>query len=183
MTATEQLDVFLAAQGMPRTVAAIHREHIEAYIDDLLGRLRPASAANRYRSLQQFFRWLVDEGEIGESPMARMRPPTIPETPPPVLTDDQLTRLLKACAGTGFEDRRDTAILRLLIDGGMRPAEIAGLRLEDVDWEVDVARVVGKGRHPRAVPFGRKTGNVLATYVHRARPKHSRSDEPWLCSV
>lgn len=58
---------------MPRAVAAIHREHVEAFVEDQLARLKPASAANRYRSLQQFFRWLVDEGEIKESPMARVR--------------------------------------------------------------------------------------------------------------
>ncbi len=46
---------------MPRTVATIHREHVEAFIEDQLARLRPASAANRYRSIQQFWRWLVDE--------------------------------------------------------------------------------------------------------------------------
>jgi site-specific recombinase XerD len=59
---------FLAAHGMPCAVGAIHREHLEAFIEDQLVRLKPASVANRYRSLQQFFRWLVDEGEIRESP-------------------------------------------------------------------------------------------------------------------
>jgi hypothetical protein len=47
-------------------VGAIHREHLEAFIEDQLVRPKPASVANRYRSLQQFFRWLVDVGEIRE---------------------------------------------------------------------------------------------------------------------
>src|SRR5688500_10514889 len=126
MDAVDRLDGFLEAHGVPQKVAAIHREHVEAFVEDQLARLKPASAANRYRSLQQFFRWLVDEGEIRESPMARMKPPTIPETPPDVLRPEVLTKLVNATAGQGFDERRDRAILMLLIDTGIRLGEIAG---------------------------------------------------------
>ena len=116
LDAVGRLDTFLEGRGMPRAVAAIHREHIEAFVEDQLARLKPASAANRYRSLQQFFRWLVDEGEIRESPMARMKPPTIPETPPDVLREDQLKRLLDACAGQARCQRRAQ---KEMIDGNI----------------------------------------------------------------
>ena len=62
LEAVEQLDAFLAAQGMPRDVENIRREHVESFQRDQLERTKPASAANRYRSLQQFFKWLVIEG-------------------------------------------------------------------------------------------------------------------------
>ena len=158
------------ARGMPRTVAAIHREHVEAFIEDQLARLKPASAANRYRSLQQFFRWLVDEGELRESPMARMKPPTIPETPPEVLRDDQLRKLLGATAGQGFDERRDRAIVLLLVDTGIRLGEIAGLRVEDIDWDLEVAVVMGKGRRPRTVAFGRKVSPGARSLHAQAGP-------------
>ena len=48
----------------------------------------------------------------------------------PVLTDDELRALLDVCKGTGFDQRRDTAIVRLFIDSGIRRAEmlsVAGL--------------------------------------------------------
>lgn len=178
--AVRQFDAFLAAQGMPRTVPAIRREHIEAFIEDQLARLRPASAANRYRSLQQFFRWLVDEGEIRESPMVKMHPPTVPEEPPEVLRDDDLERLWKVTSGTSFEDRRDRAILRLLLDTGMRRAELAGLRLEDFDKELKTALVLGKGRRPRAVPYDKLAAQDLDRYLDRARSHHPHADEPWV---
>lgn len=54
--AIRQLDALLDARGMPRAAANIRREHIGAFIGDQLARLRPASAANRYWSFQQFFR-------------------------------------------------------------------------------------------------------------------------------
>jgi len=77
---------FLAARGMPREGGAIRREHVEAFLVALQdsGR-RAASVANRYRSLQQFFRWLVEDDEIQASPLARMRAPAVPVQPPEVL--------------------------------------------------------------------------------------------------
>lgn len=180
MAAVRHLDDYLVAQGMPRDVATMRREHIEAFIEDQLARLRPASAANRYRSLQQLFRWLVDEGELKESPMARMKPPTVPETPPPVIRVDEVKRLLAVCDGTGFDERRDKAIILLLWDTGLRRAEIAGLRLEDVDDEHDVLMVIGKGRRPRTVPFGQKPGKALAMYLAKARSQHPDSGSEWV---
>ena len=179
LEAVTQLDAYLAEHGMPRTVAAIHREHVEAYIEDQLARLKPASAANRYRSLQQYFKWLAEEGEIRESPMARMKPPTIPETPPDVLREDQLKKLLAACSGTDFDSRRDLAIIWLLVDTGIRAGELAGLTTEDIDWEHEVLVVVGKGRRPRTVAFGRKVSKALDRYT-RLRGKHSAAGVPWL---
>jgi site-specific recombinase XerD len=180
MAAIRHLDTFLATQGMPRTVAGIHREHVEAFIEDQLARLKPASAANRYRSVQQFFKWLVDEGELRESPMSRMRPPTVPETPPPVIREDEMRRLLATAKGTSFDDRRDKAILLLLFDTGMRRAEISGLRLEDIDDEHDVLLVTGKGRRPRSVPFGQTAGKALMMYVAKARASHPDASTPWV---
>jgi integrase/recombinase XerC len=83
--------------------------------------------------------------------MAGMRPPQIPETPVPVLTEEQLRRLLKACDGRDFAARRDTAIIRLLIDTGLRRGECAGIMLDDLDLDDQVVTVLGKGRRPRVL--------------------------------
>lgn len=181
LDAVGRLDSFLGAHGMPRKVATIRREHLEAFVEDQLARLKPASAANRYRSLQQFFKWLVEEGEVRESPMARMKPPTIPETPPDVLREDQLKRLLDACAGQDFDERRDRAIVLLLVDTGIRLGEISGLRVDDIDWDLEVAVVTGKGRRPRTIAFGRKVAQALDRYV-RVRGQHADTQDSalWL---
>jgi site-specific recombinase XerC len=68
--------------------------------------------------------------------MAGMNPPQIPDEPPPVLTDNELRRLLKACEGRSFTDRRDAAILRLFLDNGIRVSEAAGIMLPgDLDLD------------------------------------------------
>jgi site-specific recombinase XerD len=182
LDALDHLDRFLVEHGMPRDVGLIRREHLEAFLVDLQEKGRAAaSVANRYRSLQQFFRWLTDEGEIRENPMARMRPPAVPLQPPPVLSDDELRALLRACEGTELESRRDMAIVRLLSDTGMRRAECAGLKVTDLDFDHEIALVMGKGRRARGCPFGRKTAQALDRYL-RARRLHPQasSEALWL---
>jgi len=164
---------YLVAQGMPTLVGSIRREHVEAFLADLLERVSPATTAKHYRSLQQLWKWLVDDGEIERSPMERMSPPAVPEQPVPVLTDGELIKLLAVAKGADFESRRDTAIMRVLMDTGVRLGELAGLTVGDVDWDQDVLHVLGKGRRARNAPFGAKTADALRRYL-RARAKHPK---------
>jgi integrase len=97
-----------------------------------------------------FYGWLEAEAEIPVSPMAKMRPPAVPDQPVPLVREDAFRRLLEACAGRDFEARRDTALILLLVDVGPRRAEVAGMRLTDLDFDLQVALVLGKGgRHAR----------------------------------
>lgn len=97
-----------------------------------------------------------------------------------MLDDAALRALLATCNTKTFDDRRDEAILRLFIDTGMRLAELAGIRLDDLDFTDDVAVVLGKGRRPRACPFGNKTALALERYL-RERRKRGRDAGPlWL---
>ncbi len=181
--AVRQFAEHLIATAAPTDVAEIRREHVKAFIADLLGRFKSATAAVRYRSLQQFFRWALEEGEIEVSPMAKMSPPNVAEQPPAVLSVSDLAALLKTCAGTTFDERRDAAIIRLLLDTGMRRAELTGLRREDVDLRhfPPVANVMGKGARRRACPFGKRTALALDRYI-RARSRHREATAPelWL---
>ena len=173
---------FLASHAMPRVLRAIRREHVEAFIVSLQDAgQRPATVSVAYRSLQPFFRWALGENEIESSPMERMRPPIVPEEPPAVLREAELKAIFDACSGPSFEDRRDTAIVRLLLDTGMRRAELAGLKVDDVDLDQQVAIVMGKGRRPRACPFGSKTAQALDRYL-RVRIAHpfAEREELWL---
>jgi site-specific recombinase XerD len=177
----EALYEFLIDKGMPTTVGSLTRDHLEAFLAGLTERCAAATVAKHYRSLQQLFRWLVDDGELSRSPMERMRPPMVPEQPVDVLSDDELRALLDACKGNTFENRRDTALLRFLIDTGVRVSELTGLAVTDLDTETDTAFVMGKGRRGRAVPYGRKTADAVRRYL-RARTQHPYTHLPnlWL---
>ena len=178
-----QFHTFLADQGMPLEVSRIHREHIEAFISHLLGKWKPATANNRFRGLQGFFKWLSDEGEVKQSPMSRMKPPRIPLDPPDVLREDQLKALVATCdKGLGADDRRDAAIIRVFIDTGARLSEVTNLRWDpsddannDVDLSLGILRVIGKGRRERTLAVGKKTVRALDRYL-RKRSNHRDSD-------
>jgi site-specific recombinase XerD len=172
-----QAEAFLAARGT--TLAAAGRADLEAYLGDLLTRRAAATAATYYKVLKLLYQWLEDEDELAASPMAKMRPPIVPDQPVPVIPDDGLRRLLAACAGKGFEARRDAAMIMLLLDTGARRAELVDLKLAHVDLDLDVLLVLGKGRRERALPFGHKAGAALDRYL-RARARHKDAALAWL---
>jgi integrase/recombinase XerC len=109
--------------------------------------------------------------------MAKMSPPMV--RPVPVLGADELRRLLGTCAGRSFEDRRDLALMSFLLDTGARRAEIMGIKLEDVDFDLEVAGVHGNGRRERALRSGDKTALALDRDI-RVRARHKHADSPWL---
>jgi site-specific recombinase XerD len=170
-----QAEVFLRGRG--RRLKDATKVDLEDFLADLLTRRSASTAATRYKVLRILYRWLEEEDV--PSPMARMKPPIVPDQPVPVIPDDGLRRLLKVCEGKDFEARRDTALIMLLLDTGARRGELVGLRLADVDLDLDVLLVLGKGRRERALPFGYKAALALDRYL-RVRDRHKHADLPWL---
>jgi len=172
---------FAVRAGFPTTVDRVNRDHVETFLADQLEQWRPKTAQIRYGALRQFFRWCQEEGEVGTSPMHNVKPPHVPETEVPVVSDDVLRALLKISDGPSFDERRDTAILRLFIDCGLRLAEVTNLAMDDVDFDLQVVAVMGKGSRPRAVPMSPKTTQALDRYV-RVRKKHAHASSKalWL---
>ncbi len=140
-----QLRVYLAGEGIV-SAHEVRREQVEGFMAHLLETRSAATASVRFRALQQFFRWLVDDEHIDADPMAKMRVPLVPEQPVPILSEDDLRALLATCRSRTFEDRRDEAIIRLLADTGIRRSELLGMECGDVDLDVGVVTVLGKGR-------------------------------------
>ncbi len=186
LSGIEMFRAFLARSGMPTAVDAVAREHVEAFFAWMLGDggYAPASAKNRYDGVRQFFRWCEEEGEVaeGRNPMRHVKPPRIPENPPPILHEAEIRALLATAGGRTFEDRRDAAIIWVLYDTGIRLSEIAGLTLSDVDIaDRRELAVLGKGRKERIVPIGANAARALGRYL-RARRSHRDQDRPnlWL---
>lgn len=178
--AAEQLVAFLRQSGMPTLAANITREHIETFVEHLLATKKPATAANRYRALQRLFAFLVEEGELVDSPMRNMKPPKVPEPVTAVLADGELKRLFAACDGSRFEERRDMAMFRLLAATGLRAGELVGLKVEDLDRDGQMVFVMGKGSRPRAVPYTPKAAQAIDRYM-RMRTRHRLgASSPWL---
>lgn len=180
----EAFAAFLASRQPPiePTADALSRKHIGDFIEDTLNRpnqrtgkpITPEYAHRQYRSLQQFCKYLVAEEILTTNPFERMTPPHVPEKPIPVPTLDSMRALLAECQGSSFEDRRDMAIIRLMIDIGPRINEIAPLDVDSLDFNENTVLVLGKGRRPRTLPFGDKTRIALRRYL-RTRAQHAQA--------
>ncbi|HYU46917.1 MAG TPA: tyrosine-type recombinase/integrase [Terriglobales bacterium] len=149
----------------------ITRSDLRDYFAGLAAARTPGGVSVDYRALQQFFKWADRDEEITPNPMDKMDPPTVPEAETRVLRKEQIEALLKACKGTDFMSRRDTAIISLLLDTGIRRAECASLTCEHVDIENREVYVMGKGRRARYVPFSHRTAQALDRY-NRVRKAH-----------
>jgi site-specific recombinase XerC len=131
--------------------------------------------------VRHFTRWLQSEGQADRDATAGIRTPAPGDQATPVLSEEDLRRLLATCAGTDFTSRRDSAIIMLFLDGGLRLSELAGLQVADVDLRDRIVYVMGKasrrsGPRHRAVPLGVKAATrALDRYV-RERRRHPYAD-------
>ena len=192
---TLKLAGFLVERG--RTLASAQRSDLEAcLVDGRDSNLAPATLARRFRSWQQFYKWAAEEDEVDVNPMAKMKPPKVAAPLVPVITVDQLKKLLDECAKprqrpgraatkpdrSTFENRRDTALVLLLATTGVRAGEIMGLHLPDVDQNAETFTVMGKGGRARVVALLPKPADAVDKYLRarRRHPKASTSTALWL---
>jgi site-specific recombinase XerC len=189
LEALARLDAFLVRSTMPRLMALLQRDHLEAFIADVQSNQSPATAVARYRALQSFFRWCEEDGEIDRNPMTGMRPPAasraptaVSRAPSAVIPQVAVVQLLRACEGREFRDVRDMAIVRLFIDTGLRRNELAMLRVDDVNLRARTAAVPGRGGTVRIVQITPTTARAIDRYVRIGRAGHPTADSPalWL---
>jgi integrase/recombinase XerD len=178
---------FLTHQEMPADVDGVDAQEVRAFLLSEERRTSPASAAVHYRNLRVFFGWLVKEGErSAPNPMERIEKPRVDKKAKPFFEDEELARLLDTCKGSSFEDRRDTAIIRIFIDTGMRVSGLANLRYDpNDDMRNDVflsrrrLRIRLTDGNETWVPIGKRATAAIDRYI-RARSRHAHSDSPWL---
>jgi site-specific recombinase XerD len=153
----------------------------------------PASVAVHFRNLRVFFGWCAREEPalMAASPMAGVSAPAVPAGKKLPFSVPEQSALLSACKGASFADRRDHAIMSVLIDTGMRVSGLAGLRLRYADAAGDERTDVRlkdrrldirlKGGRALTVPVGRKTAADCDRYIRaRARHRHAGEDLLWL---
>jgi site-specific recombinase XerD len=160
---------WLESQGRDATLDEMNRAAIREWLALLSDTHEPGTVKVRYRGLHRFCSWLVDEQELPENPMGTLSPPILKMKPVPLVSDEELAALLRACSGKEFNDRRDEALIRLLLDCGVRVSEACGLRVDQLDLDQGMAIVLGKGNKVRPVYFGARTARALDRYLRMRR--------------
>lgn len=135
--------------------ASVTRRELLAFQAWMVESRSAATALNKHKSLQQFFAWLVEEGEVDTSPMAVVPKPRLGQTLIPIMTDDETRRLLAVCHGNGFAQIRDQAIIRMFCSTGARLTEIGDLCVSDVDLNTESVWLHGKEARTAGCGSGR----------------------------
>lgn len=178
---------YLVEHHVSTDPAEHRRQHVESFLIYLREELAhaPATIHLAYASLSGFYRWAVEEEEVRDSPLARLKAPQVDQPPPAVLTDDDIAGLLRTCQGPAttpgelFLNRRDAALIRFLADTGLRRNEALGIRLEDVNTRDSTVRVTRKGAREGLAFYGVKAGRDLDRYL-RVRARQSAASSPFL---
>jgi site-specific recombinase XerD len=125
--------------------------------------LRPATVRTYFEHLRAFFSWLENEEYLSRSPFHNFAPPVYRADQVQPFNPNQVEDILNACRKSKYP-QRDEAIVRFLLDTGVRASEMCNLRMRDCDLSEGQARVLGKGNKYRTVCFGRKTSRALRAY-------------------
>ncbi|GIF23423.1 tyrosine recombinase XerD [Paractinoplanes tereljensis] len=149
----------------PRLVT---RRQVVAFQAWMIETRSPATAVNKYKSLQQFFRWLLQEEEIERSPIEGVPLPNVGQKLIPVISDAETQEILGVCRGNSFLQLRDQALVRMYYNTGARLSEIGCLLVADLDLDTNSVVLHGKGDKERRVRFGSRTARILTRYL-RAR--------------
>ncbi len=158
------------AEARGRGLVDLQQAELAEFIGSLRARgLSPRSQARHVHALRGFFRFALREGLIERDPMENLRPPKAFRALPRYLTPSQVEALLAAPDLTTPVGLRDRAILEVMYATGLRASETITLRAENVDLDLGLVRVLGKGRKERLVPLGRQARRWLRRYLADAR--------------
>ena len=187
-------------QGWP-DVQEVTTEHLEEYLSYLQDRTRwfgertyaePKKLSKghinaQYRRLNRFFNWLVERGPNDENPMLSISAPKLEEKTVPIITEDQMRDLLTladpSLARTPahrFRLVRDRALLYAFWDTPGRLAEIAKLRLDEVDLTNGTLLVMGKGRKERRMPIGDAARSIVWDYLQEREALMPHTKALWV---
>jgi len=126
----------------------------------------------RLVAIRAFFRWLARQNVIPANPASELELPRLPHRlPPPVLTPDEIEIVMKQPETSSGVGLRDRDILETLYSTGVRRAELASVKLVDLDMERGTLTVrQGKGNRDRMVPIGARAIQWIRRYLEDVRP-------------
>lgn len=146
----------------------LRRLHVERGLDAV-------SITRHLATLRVYFRWLAAHQRIESDPAQLLERPMRWRRLPDVISPAQMRRLLEAPGPEHGELwLRDKAMLELMYAGGLRASEVGDLRLDQVNRQLGMLVVIGKGGRHRLVPIGRPAELWLGRYLDELRPHLAR---------
>ncbi|MER2491072.1 site-specific tyrosine recombinase XerD [Catenovulum sediminis] len=143
---------------------------VRDYLDYLkASNISARSAARKLSSLKKMYQYLLLEKKMEVDPTVNVDGPKLPQTLPKTLTEQDVELLLEAPDSSITIELRDKAMLELLYATGLRVTELVSLSMEQVNLNMGVVRVVGKGNKERLVPMGEVALDAIENYLKVGR--------------
>ncbi len=140
------------------------------FVAHLSQTLRASSQARYISTLRRFYRHLLARGLNNSDPTLRIAMPVKPSRLPKTLSEAQVDALLAAPQQDTPLGQRDRAMLETIYATGLRVSELVGLRLHELNLDMGLVRVFGKGGKERLVPLGEEAVDHLRSYLGTTRP-------------
>ena len=144
---------------------------VRAYLAALTKDRKKSSIGRKLAALKGFFRYLVTTRQIDRDPLLLINSPKQEKPLPKFLSVDDVFQLLGNMKLNSALDIRDRAALEVFYSTGIRVSELVGLNWSDVDFELGIVRVLGKGSKERIVPIGKMALDALRDYSVEVRKK------------
>jgi len=151
-------------EGVETALRQVDAPMVRAYLGTLARVCRKSSIGRKLAALKGFFRYLVREQLIVRDPLFGFATPKQEKPLPAFLSVDDVFRLLGGVQGVGAPELRDRAILEVFYSTGVRASELVGLNWGDIDFQLGIIRVIGKGSKERIIPIGAVALQALEAY-------------------
>ncbi len=140
--------------------------HVRLYLQKKRESVSPISVKDSFSNVKVWLNWLKHEGVIHENPMSGERPPKVPKRIIQPFTPAHLKELLELCtSGTDYCAARNTAIVLVFIDSGVRLAEMVSMNISSINMEAGTIKVFGKGAKERLVGIGQQSRRAILRYL------------------
>ena len=133
------------------------------------------STARLLSTLKQYYRHLVKTGERQDNPTALIQAPKIHRSLPQTLTENDIDALLKAPELGSNYGLRDRCMLEIMYSSGLRVSELVALELNQINTNLGLVRLTGKGNKERVIPVGEEALYWLGQYIKEGRPQLIKS--------
>jgi integrase/recombinase XerD len=153
-----------------KTLESITTSVLKSYCLDLQERVSAGAVLSYFRSIRSFFGFCTREEYITINPFKKFTMPQAPKLLLPYVKKEEFDVLL-GLARMNDNCLRDSAILSILLDCGLRASEICSLKLSDFQKENGTLKVFGKGSKERIVPVSRVTIKRIQSYIQSERYK------------
>ncbi len=170
----EDLDDYLKNRNL--SIVKATADEFRGYLQDQSRKKQSTkTVARRLAAIRLFLRFLSEDEKEAQKILQQLERPKPEQDLPHVLSRAQVNQLIAAPPPTSPLFTRDVAILELLYASGLRASELCDLKIRDVNLQVNVVRVLGKGMKERIVPLGQAANEAVKRYVQEDRPKFDKT--------